>query len=212
MQAQLLNLNLLHHTPLKNFPYPYLTVTNFINPDHLAKLAESFPIVKSRGSIPASSVSCQPLFQKLINELEGEPLRQAIANKFTLDLDRKPTMLTLRGQVNERDGHIHTDSKSKLITLLLYMNPNWESDAGKLRVLKNNSSLDDFVEEVSPLAGSCIIFQVTDNCWHGHSLFVGKRLSLQLNYLSSKVALSKHLNHHRLSARIKSWFVTKFKN
>jgi SM-20-related protein len=203
MSDTLLNIPLLKQTPVKTTPFPYLVIPNFIQPEYLAELVDSFPVIDNRGSIPASSVSCKPIFKRLVNELEGMDLRYAIAEKFLVDLNRKPTLLTLRGHVNERDGHIHTDSKSKLITLLLYMNASWDADTGMLRLLNSNKSLDHYVEEISPLAGSCLIFKVTDNCWHGHKVYIGKRLSLQLNYVIGKSALTKHLNHHRLSARLK---------
>jgi SM-20-related protein len=203
MLDTLLNIPLLKQTPLKATPFPYLVIPNFIQPEYLPELVDSFPVMDNRGSIPVSSVSCKPIFKRLVNELEGMDLRHAIAEKFVIDLNRKPTLLTLRSHVNERDGHIHTDSKSKLITLLLYMNTSWDADTGILRLLNSPKSLDDYAEEISPLAGSCLIFKVTDNCWHGHKVYVGKRLSLQLNYVTGKPALTKHLNHHRFSAWLK---------
>jgi SM-20-related protein len=206
MSSPLLNIDLLKQTTLKNDPFPYLTIPNFIHPEYLTSLVESFPEIKHRGSIPSTSISFLPIFQQLINELEGDTLRDVIAQKFDLNLTQKPTMLTLRGQVSERDGQIHTDSKSKLITLLLYMNANWESTTGKLRLLRSKDSLDDYFEEISPLGGSCLIFKVTENCWHGHEVYIGKRLSMQLNYMAGKTALSKNLNHHRFTAMLKRWF------
>jgi SM-20-related protein len=206
MLDPLLNIDLLRQTPVKTEPFPYLTIANFIHAKHVNTLPEAFPTTGNRGSIPASSVACAAIFQQLIDELEGETLRNIIAEKFCIDLHKKPTMLTLRGEVNERDGHIHTDSKSKLITLLLYMNASWQAETGKLRILRSNQSLDDYVAEISPLVGSCLIFKVTDNCWHGHSVYIGKRLSLQLNYMSGSTALKKNLNHHRLTAKLKQWF------
>ncbi len=38
-----------------------------------------------------------------------------------------------------------SDSKSKIITLLLYLNESWEYETGKLRMLKNEENLDDFI-------------------------------------------------------------------
>jgi hypothetical protein len=129
-----------------------------------------------------------------------------------MDLSNKPTMLTLRGYTTERDGHIHTDSVSKLVTVLIYMNPTWDHEGGKLRLLTQGQSLDEYVAEVPPLAGHCVIFKVTDNCWHGHSPFVGKRLSLQLNYMAGQSALTKHISQHNLSARLKRLFPRLFSN
>lgn len=205
-KQQFINFEEIQATLVKEVPFPYMVIPNFINQDCLASLVDVFPDVGHRGSVPFASASAQPLFQQFINELEGPTLREIIAKKFTIDLQDKPIMTTLRGYTTERDGHIHTDSKDKLITVLLYMNSNWANPEGKLRVLNNKHSLDDYVEEISPLAGSCLIFKVTPNCWHGHKTFIGKRQSLQLNYLKHNTALTKHLNHHRFSDKLKRLF------
>lgn len=196
----------LEQAELKNEPFPYLVVPNFLKPESIPGLIANFPAIANRGSIPADSVQESTIFKQFIAEMQGPQLRKWIAEKFSINLDDKPTMLTLRGNTTERDGFIHTDSKSKLITVLVYMNEIWDDEGGKLRILKNKRSLDHYVEEVSPLAGNCVMFKVTPNCWHGHKPFIGKRLSLQLNYLAGDAALTKHLNHHRLTAWLKKCF------
>ncbi|MBS0349616.1 MAG: 2OG-Fe(II) oxygenase [Proteobacteria bacterium] len=198
-----INLEALKSAKVNPLPFPYVIIPQFIKPEYLDSLVQNFPPINDRGSIPGSSLNCSPLFRKFVEELEGSELQKIISEKFDLALENKPTMLTLRGYTTERDGKIHTDSKSKLITLLLYMNPAWETNEGKLRLLYNKDSLEDYAAEISPLAGNCLIFRVTENGWHGHYPFVGKRLSLQLNYLANDTALVKHLNHHRLTAFFK---------
>lgn len=201
----------LEQSVLKNEPFPYLVVPQFLKLDGLPELVKNFPAIANRGSIPADSIEESAVFNEFIQEMQGPELRNWIAQKFSIDLTDKPTMLTLRGNTTERDGFIHTDSKSKLITVLVYMNETWDDQGGKLRILKNKRSLDDYVAEVSPLAGTCVMFKVTPNCWHGHKPFVGKRLSLQLNYLVGDAALTKHLNHHRLTAWLKKCFPRLFR-
>ncbi len=202
----LLNLMNLQNTPVQTAPFPYAVIPNFINTDYLTQLVRSFPSITHRGSVPVSTITCDPLFQQLIDELEGSALRALIAEKFSIELENKPTIITLRGHTTPRDGHIHTDSKDKLITVLIYMNENWNSREGQLRILNGEHSLDDYVAEVPALAGTCLIFKVTPNCWHGHTTFTGKRLSLQLNYLIDEAALAKHHQHHYFSAKLKRWF------
>lgn len=206
-----INYNALEQILVKKEPFPYLVVPQLLKPEFLSELVKNFPAIANRGSIPADSVQEPGIFKQFIDEMQGPALRALIAEKFAIDLNHKPTMLTLRGQTTERDGYIHTDSKSKLITVLVYMNETWDDEGGKLRLLKNKHSLEDYVEEVSPLAGTCIIFKVTPNCWHGHKPFIGKRLSMQLNYLAGDAALTKHLNHHRLTAWLKKRFPRVFR-
>ncbi|SRR5579883_1866069 len=201
-----LNWDALKEAAVQQEPFPFAVIPNLIQQPVLNSLVESFPTIKNRGSIPSESVKSESIFQNFLSELKGPAFRQVIAEKFELDLKDKPTLLTLRGYTTERDGHIHTDSKDKLITVLLYMNPTWDTPEGKLRLLNSKQSLNDYFAEISPLAGSCLIFKVTPNCWHGHSTFIGKRLSLQLNYLSSEAAFAKHHHHHRFSATLKRLF------
>ena len=84
------------------------------------------------------------------------------------------------------DGHIHTDHKSKVITVLVYFNDQeWNTDGGCLRILRSSSSLEDYTAEVKPLGGRLLAFHRTDWSWHGHKKFVGERRMLQYNFLSS---------------------------
>jgi SM-20-related protein len=131
-------------------------------------------------------------------------LKTAIAQKFAVNLDDRSTMITVRGQASARDGRIHTDTKSKFLTMLLYLNPVWEAEGGWLRILKNGKSLEDYVAEIPPTFGTCLLFKVTDNCWHGHKPFKGTRKVLQLNYVTDDAALHRHLLRHSLTAKLKN--------
>ena len=59
----------------------------------------------------------------------------AFEEKFGIDLNGRPTMITARGRCGTRDGNIHTDAVTKIITALVYMNPHWEEAGGCLRLL-----------------------------------------------------------------------------
>lgn len=204
--AQFINFADIERAVVNSDPFPYAVIPNFINADHLSALVKAFPQITHRGSIPATSVKCEAFFQQFLQEMESPILRDIIAQKFAIDLQAKPTLTTLRGYTTSRDGHIHTDSKDKLITVLVYLNESWGNDEGKLRILRNSHSLEDYVTEISPQAGTCLIFKVTPNCWHGHKVFTGKRQSMQFNYLTHEGALTKHLKNHKLSATIKRLF------
>ena len=105
---------------------------------------------------------------------------------------------------NGRDGGIHTDSATKIITLLLYMNPVWDSAAGRLRLLRGPSDLDDYVVEVAPLAGTMLAFRRSERSFHGHRAHVGERRSLQLNWVTDRSVLRRELGRHRWSAHLKA--------
>ena len=187
-------------------PFPYLIIDNIIRPEVLSDVVGSFPAIKKRGSFPPHAVACSGLFATLMQEMQSDELRDLIGERLGMDLTNRPPMITVRGRTSEKDGEIHTDSTSKLVTVLLYLNPGWASPVGRLRLLYNNRDLVPYAAEISPEAGRCLIFKVTPNCWHGHEPFDGERRTIQLNYVSSDKVRNRELNRHRLSAFLKQLF------
>ena len=122
---------------------------------------------------------------------------------FAIDLANKPTTVTLRGQCSPRDGRIHTDSRSKVLSLLLYLNDGWESPEGRLRLLRKMNDIDDYAVEVPPTFGTLVGFQRSDLSWHGHTRFAGPRRVLQFNYVQSARSSFVVDLRHRLSALAK---------
>lgn len=101
-----------------------------------------------------------------------------------------------------RDGQIHTDSRSKIITVLIYLNRKWESEGGCLRLLRS-PSMEDCIAEVSPAAGTLIAFLNTENAWHGHPSYEGPRRVIQLNWVTDSGVVKREQNRHRFSAFLK---------
>ena len=203
---KLLNADALRKAALVSEPFPHIIVDNIIRPEVLSEVVESFPRIEKRGSFPLHAVSCSGRFAALMREIESDDLRDLIGERLGMDLTNKPPMVTVRGRTSEKDGEIHTDSTSKLVTVLLYLNPGWASPVGRLRLLYNNRDLTPYAAEISPEAGRCLIFKVTPNCWHGHEPFDGERRTIQLNYVSSEKVRDRELNRHRLSAFLKQLF------
>mgnify|MGYP003393202902 FL=1 len=138
-----------------------------------------------------------------MKEIQGPEMTALMAQKFAVDLSRRPTMVTVRGQCRATDGKIHTDSKTKLITVLLYMNGKWEQPGGRLRLLRSPDNLDDAFAEVPPDQGTLLAFKNQPNAWHGHESFAGPRRAIQLNWVTSHSVVLKEQWRHRLSAFIK---------
>jgi hypothetical protein len=200
----IIKLDALCDAPLHDDPFPYVVVENFLRPEYAADVSRDFPEIRSRGSFPLKELKSGETFQRLTEELEGQALKAAIAEKFSLDLDDRYTMITVRGKAGARDGRIHTDTKSKFLTMLLYLNPVWEAEGGWLRILRNSESLDNYVTEIPPTFGTCLLFKVTENCWHGHKPFEGTRKVLQLNYVRDEAALNRHIFKHSVTAKLKT--------
>lgn len=202
----MLELDLFSRERLRTDPYPYIVVPGFVQGAALESVLQDFPAIEHPGSIPVSAVSGGKAYKALLSELQSDGFRRVVADKFGFSLEGFPIVTTVRGVMREKDGRIHTDSKTKVVTVLLYLNDSWEAEGGNLRVLRDGENIENFVEEVPPTAGTLMAFKVTDNCWHGHRPVVGKRLSIQMNYLVGETAKGKHQFFHRLSAKLKKLF------
>ena len=201
--AKYLRLDALRATPLTTEPFPYLIVEGFVGSAALTAINADYPKISSSGSFPVDEVSFGPSFQKLLDELESEEFRTAFEEKFAIDLSGRPTVTTVRGRCDTSDGRIHTDSKSKIITILIYMNETWGEAAGRLRLLRSANDLDDVIVEVPPVAGTLLAFKRSDNSWHGHQPFVGERRVIQFNWLTSQGNRQIAMLRHHASASFK---------
>ena len=199
---QLLDKNQLNLAKVDNNFFPYFHVknalSNFLNSSDLVK---DFPDIDSGGSFPSDNLK-EGDIKKLVEELEGDEFKAILENKLGVNLKDAEVITTLRGFSRFKDGKIHTDSQSKIVTVLLYLNKNWDNEIGNLRLLKKNNDLGNYIQEISSEYGNLVAFKVTDNCWHGFMPFEGKRLSIQLNYIYPK-SLNMHKIRHKLSASFK---------
>ncbi len=192
-------------TPLVREPFDHLVVAGFLEEAAIEPVLSGFPTIEKGGSFPLSVLSFGPGFADLVEELHGPELRKAVAEKFGISLDGRPTMVTVRGQARIRDGRIHTDTETKLVTVLLYLNRGWKDKGGWLRLLRSSESLDDYIADVPPEAGTAVFFRCTDNAWHGHTPYVGERRAIQLNWVTDPSVVRVEERRHRLSARLKKW-------
>jgi SM-20-related protein len=193
-------------TQVATDPFPHVVVPGFVPPAELGQVVSQLPDLDRRGSFPIGSLRLGPAAAALMAELEASALRDAIAEKFGLDLTDAPTMLTLRGASTERDGLIHRDSAAKRVTVLLYLNPAtaaWARHEGCLRLLRRQDDLEDFAVEVPPADGTLLVFPNGANTWHGHKTFIGRRYVVQLNYMTTDASARSELRRHRLSAFVK---------
>jgi SM-20-related protein len=201
-----LDLERFEQTLLNREPFEYLVVPEFVKPQEREAISDDYPKVNKAGSFPLSEVTFGPKFKELTDDLNGSEFRAAVGRKFSIDLIDRPTMITVRGRCSEKDGKIHTDSKTKIITVLLYMNSKWESAGGRLRLLRSDNNLDDIVLELPPVAGTLLAFKRSDNSWHGHKPFDGERRVIQLNWVTDEEVVRREQGRHRFSATMKRIF------
>jgi hypothetical protein len=203
MTSRYLDLEAFRAVPLTRDPFEFLIVPGFVRADARARINADYPKISERGSFPVAQLSYGPAFGEFLDELESDEFRGAFEEKFGLDLSGRPTTTTVRGQCSPKDGQIHTDSKGKIITVLIYMNPAWEHAGGRLRLLKSGKSLDDVIVEAPPTEGTLIAFKRAENSWHGHKPFAGERRVIQFNWVTSEGDRRIAMLRHHVSAPFK---------
>lgn len=201
-----LHIAALRSATVKTDPFPYFYLERSINPEHVQALIDDFPALHRGGSFNIDDIDTSEAFRRFVELFDSGEIRAVIAEKLAVDIMDRPMMATLRGYSRAKDGRIHTDSKTKLVTILIYLNQRWEAETGRLRILRCGNDMEDFAEELLPGPGAMVAFKVTENCWHGYPAFEGRRQSIQINYLTGEGAKSKHRLLHGLSARFKSLF------
>lgn len=187
-------------TPLVREPFEYLVLPGFVKAEARDAINASYPVIQRPGSFPLSELTYGPAFAGLVAEMNGDEMRRAFEEKFGIDLNGRPTMITARGCASPRDGRIHTDTPSKIITVLIYMNSKWEAPGGRLRLLRSADDLDDVILEVPPEEGTLLCFRRANNSFHGHKPFVGERRVLQFNWVTEQRIVDRELKRHRFSA------------
>ena len=200
---QILDFDLILNAKINVEYFPFFTVNDAFSGDNLHKeIVSDLPEVNQGGSFPLESLTFGKNAKNLINELQSKKMRNILEQKFEVNLTNKSMITTFRGYSRLRDGKIHSDSKTKVVTVLIYLNETWNQKDGLLRMLKEKNNLEDYIEEVPATMGSLVAFKVTENCWHGFKAYEGKRCSIQLNYLY-KNTLSQHNFRHKLSSFFK---------
>jgi hypothetical protein len=198
-----LDLEAFRAAALTTEPFSYLVVTNFIHPEVAAEIVKDFPEIAYPGLLPVEATQFGPKFRTLIEELTSPAVAKAFGEKFGLDLSDKPTMVTLRGRCQEKDGRIHTDSEAKLVTALLYFNEDWEAGGGRLRLLRGPDDLNDVIAEVPPNMGTLVAFRRSDKSFHGHEPYVGVRRYVMINWMANSFAARREIMRHKISAQAK---------
>jgi hypothetical protein len=200
--ATYLDLARLEAAPLQTRPFDHVIIHDIIGKNYLEAILGAFPDVPGPGSHAPASLRLGTPFARLLGELEGDAFRHAIERKFAINLAGRPVVTTIRGELRATDGAIHTDSRSKLITVLLYLNRDWSPAGGRLRLLRS-PDIDDFAAEIVPRAGTMLAFRRGEHSWHGHLPFAGPRAAVQISYVLDRATALREERRHRLATRLK---------
>ena len=192
-------------------PFPLLLGDGLLDPADASMLEGDFPRYSGAGFFPHDSLDCGPAINALIAALTAPAFADAVGQCLGIEcLSQFPVLITLCRSLNLRHGTIHTDSRSKIASLLLYLNSDWkDGSAGCLRFLSKADDIDALVApEVRPVYGAFAAFKRTDNSFHGHLPFEGERRVIQVAWLQDAAAVKRKRKRGRLSRMVK-WLAGK---
>jgi SM-20-related protein len=179
----LTNINALRAAQVQTDPFDFLVVPGFLSADALARVNADYPAIDTAANHALENLTYGTAFEALMEELRSPALAAALGEKFGMELASLPTTVTVRKFCERTDGNIHTDHKSKVLTILVYFNESWEHEDGQLRLLRSGDDIENYAAQVPPLGGTLLAFRRTNHSWHGHTRFVGERRMVQVNYL-----------------------------
>lgn len=196
-------------TLVRDTPFHFLIARGQLPTHAQAALAEDFPRYSSAGFFPCETADCGPSIVRLVNDLTRREFADAIGKRLGLpDLGSYPTLVTICRFLNKRHGTIHTDSRSKIATALLYLNADWpDTSEGCLRFLARIDDIDSLVvDEIRPLYGTIAAFRRADNSFHGHLPHEGERRVIQVAWLTSEKEKLRKTQRGNLSRVFKRLF------
>lgn len=188
----MIDFNALEAADVYTEPFRFMTATGALSRDQAGAVRADYPAIDKSGYLPLARLDAKGAFAELIDDLKSARLAEILSEKLGLDLVDKPRMITVRRVSKTGDGRVHNDSKSKICTMLIYLNDDWKvEEGGAIRALNGPEDMDDYALEFPPLAGNVFAFARSETSWHGHPTFVGERYVVQTTFLVSEEALDR---------------------
>lgn len=191
---------------VRHAPFAFLIAESQLPADAAGALDRDFPRYRSAGFFPWEPEDCGPAVNRLIEELTAPAFADQIGRALGIEgLGHKPSLVTICRHLNRRHGTIHTDSRSKIATALLYLNPTWPATSeGCLRFLNRIDDIEDLVvPEVRPVYGNFVVFGRADNSFHGHLPHEGERRVIQVAWLTDESEKRRKTRRGRFSRWLK---------
>lgn len=196
-------------TLIRHDPFPFMIAHGQLPREARQELHRDFPGYAEAGFFPYEETDCGASIRALVADLTSPEFARAIGTRLGIDgLENFPTLVTICGSLNRRHGTIHTDSRSKIATALLYLNEQWpDSSAGCLRFLQRIDDIDAaLAPELKPLFGEFAVFKRCDNSFHGHLPYEGERRVIQVAWLVDEEAKRRKTRRGRFSRAFKKLF------
>lgn len=183
--TRLLDFDAVEKAPLETDPFNFMVAKNVVPAEMLARVNEDYPEISIPANFKPENLSYGASFAQVLEELDSPEFEKIIERKFNVDLSRTTKSVTVRKLSEPSDGNIHTDHWSKVMTVLMYFNPEWHQEGGRLRFLRSKDDIEDYAAEVIPEAGTLLAFQRSNKSFHGYKEFDGERRMVQVNWVRS---------------------------
>jgi disulfide oxidoreductase YuzD len=207
MALSVLNADAVRNAPLSREPYSFFLGAGVLKEEAIPDLKRDFPNITKPGYLTVDEVDLKGKFKTLIEEIESDEFSTVLSEKFGINLNQYPRLTTIRKLSQAKDGRIHTDGPSKVMTLLIYMNDEWQADgSGRLRVLYDEKNFEPYAAEVPPTMGTVFGFLRADNSWHGHQPFAGERKVVQIAWIKDANALARKQKRNKAAQFFKGIF------
>jgi hypothetical protein len=196
-------------TLVREQPFRFLIAHGQLPGSAAGMLRDDFPKYAGAGFFPYEARDCGPSVNRLIADLTTPSVATAVGARLGIEnLGQYPTLVTLCRSLNKRHGTIHTDSRSKVATALLYLNESWpDTSDGCLRFLGSIDNVESLVApELKPLYGNFVVFRRAENSFHGHLPYEGERRVIQVAWLTSEDEKLRKTQRGRLSRLFKKLF------
>jgi SM-20-related protein len=182
---KLLNLEAFENAPLQRDPFDFLIAEGLLSDNDLDILNRDYPAIHLPANFKPEDLEYGPSFQQLLDEIDSPEFQAAVEHKFGVNLDDTVKTVTVRKYSELSDGNIHNDHPSKVMTVLIYFNKEWNQEGGKLRMLRSKTDIEDYAAEATPIGGTLLAFRRSNESFHGYKRFEGERRMVQVNWVKS---------------------------
>ena len=203
LEGGILDFDVLARTGLRREPFDHVILPGFVPAAEAAAIRACFPLGGRGGVEPARSQAPGDPLDRLLAALHDPDTSARFSDLFGLELAPETLMIHLRSRCRQQDGRIHTDSRDKLVTGLIYFNATWPHPGGRLRLLRSAGDMEDMVGEVLPLDGTMVVFRRSDVSFHGHYPHEGVRRCVMFNWMVDAAAARRETRRHAVSAVFK---------
>lgn len=202
-----INLDAVRAADVSREPYTYMLASDALVESAIPALRAEFPVITKPGFLTVDEVALKGRFKQLVDEIESHEFSVVMSEKMGLDLTIYPKLTTIRKLSQLRDGPPHVDGKSKIMTVLFYLNDAWQDNsAGRLRVLYGPKGFEPFKVEVQPTVGTMFAFLRSDCSWHGHPPFAGERRVVQTAWIRDEHEVERKKKRNATAQFLKGIF------